>query len=112
MRVARRCLRVCRICDQYLDRSNVGFAALTMNRDLGFSASVYGFGAGIFYVSYALFQLPTNLVLHRIGARRWMSFIFLAWGAVAAANALVRNAPVFYALRFALGMAEAGFFPV
>ena len=95
----------------YLDRSNVGFAALTMNRDLGFSASVYGFGAGLFYVSYALFQVPANLVLHRIGARRWMCCIFVAWGTVAAASALVRSAAGFYALRFALGMAEAGFFP-
>ena len=95
----------------YLDRSNVGFAALTMNRDLGFSASVYGFGAGLFYVSYALFQMPANLMLYRIGARRWMACIFVTWGAVAVLTALVRNALDFYVLRFALGMTEAGFFP-
>jgi ACS family tartrate transporter-like MFS transporter len=95
----------------YLDRSNVGYAALTMNRDLGFSASVYGLGAGMLYVSYALFAVPANLMLHRIGARRWMSCIFLIWGALAAANALVRTPSGFYMLRFALGMAEAGFFP-
>ncbi len=116
-RVFRKCARrviafaIAGYAINYLDRSNIGFAALTMNRDLGFSPSVYGFGAGLFYVSYALFQIPANLLLHRIGARRWMSCMFLAWGALAAANALVRDASGYYALRFALGMAEAGFFP-
>src|SRR5947209_4483456 len=95
----------------YIDRTNIGFAALTMNRDLGFSPSVYGFGAGIFFVSYAFFQIPANLLLHRFGARRWMACILMAWGAVAAANALTRGAHSFYTVRFVLGAAEAGFFP-
>src|SRR2546423_8946654 len=95
----------------FLDRTNVGFAALTMNRDLAFSPSVYGFGAGIFFVSYAFFQVPANLLLHRIGARRWIACILLAWGAAAAANALTRGAHSFYIVRFVLGAAEAGFFP-
>jgi MFS transporter, ACS family, tartrate transporter len=95
----------------YLDRTNVGFAALTMNRDLGFSPSVYGLGAGIFFFSYSLFQIPANLVLDRIGARRWIFCILLAWGAAASATALIRGPESYYALRFLLGIAEAGFFP-
>lgn len=95
----------------FLDRTNVGFAALTMNRDLGFSPTVYGFGAGIFFFSYSLFQVPANLVLHRVGARRWISCILALWGATAAATALTRGPISFYVLRFLLGMAEAGFFP-
>ena len=95
----------------FLDRTNVGFAALTMNRDLGFAPSVYGLGAGIFFVSYSLFQVPSNLVLHRIGARRWISCILMIWGITAAANALISGAASFYVLRFVLGASEAGFFP-
>jgi ACS family tartrate transporter-like MFS transporter len=95
----------------FLDRTNVGFAALTMNRDLGFSPVVYGLGAGIFFFSYSLFQVPANLVLHRAGARRWISFILALWGIAAAATALTRGPLSFYVLRFLLGMAEAGFFP-
>jgi ACS family tartrate transporter-like MFS transporter len=95
----------------FLDRTNVGFAALTMNRELGFSPSVYGLGAGIFFISYSIFQIPANLMLHRIGARRWLFLILVAWGAMAAATALVRDATSFYVLRFLVGMAEAGFFP-
>jgi MFS transporter, ACS family, tartrate transporter len=95
----------------FLDRTNVGFAALTMNRELGFTASVYGLGAGIFFISYSIFQIPANLMLHRIGARRWLFMILAAWGATAAATALARDATSFYALRFLVGMAEAGFFP-
>lgn len=95
----------------FLDRTNVGFAALTMNRDLGFTPIVYGLGAGIFFVSYSLFQVPANLVLHRVGARRWISCILALWGAAAAATALTRGPVSFYVLRFLLGMAEAGFFP-
>src|SRR5579864_3807146 len=95
----------------FLDRTNVGFAALTMNRDLGFTPTVYGLGAGIFFVSYSLFQVPANLALHRIGARRWISCILALWGAAAAATALTRGPISFYVLRFLLGMAEAGFFP-
>ena len=93
------------------DRVNVGFAALTMNKDLGFSASVYGFGAGAFFLGYALFQIPANAILERVGARRWIFSILLVWGALSAANSLVTNAPQFYAVRIALGLVEAGFFP-
>lgn len=95
----------------FLDRTNVGLAALTMNRDLGFTPTVYGMGAGIFFFSYSLFQVPANLVLHRVGARRWISFILTLWGIAAAATALTRGPASFYVLRFLLGMAEAGFFP-
>lgn len=95
----------------FLDRTNVGFAALTMNRDLGIAPWVYGLGAGIFFVSYSLFQVPTNIVLHRIGARRWIFCILTIWGLIAAANALIRGANSFYAVRFLLGVFEAGFFP-
>src|SRR5437016_1999674 len=70
----------------FLDRTNVGFAALTMNRDLHFSPSVYGFGAGIFFLSYSIFQVPANLMLHRFGARRWIAAILVAWGAAASAT--------------------------
>jgi ACS family tartrate transporter-like MFS transporter len=93
------------------DRVNVGFAALTMNKDLGFSASVYGFGAGAFFLGYALFQIPPNAILERVGARRWIFSILLGWGALSAANSLVTNATQFYAIRIALGLVEAGFFP-
>jgi len=93
------------------DRVHVGFAALTMNKDLGFSASVYGFGAGAFFLGYALFQIPANAILERVGARRWIFSILLGWGALSAANSLVTNATQFYAIRIALGLVEAGFFP-
>ena len=89
----------------------MGFAALTMNRDLGFTPSAYGLGAGIFFLSYSIFQIPANLMLHRIGARRWLFLILAAWGAAAAATAMVGDATSFYVLRFLVGMAEAGFFP-
>jgi ACS family tartrate transporter-like MFS transporter len=95
----------------YLDRTNVGFAALTMNRELGFSPSVYGFGAGLFFFSYSLFQVPANLTLHRVGARRWIFCILAAWGAAAASGALIDGQYTLYAQRFFLGVAEAGFFP-
>src|SRR6185436_19301679 len=95
----------------FIDRTNAGFAALTMNADLDFSPAVFGFGAGIFFVGYALFQIPANLILERIGARRWVFCILLIWGLLSASNALVQNAASFYAVRFFLGVAEAGFFP-
>jgi ACS family tartrate transporter-like MFS transporter len=95
----------------YVDRTNVAFAALTMNKDLGFSPAVFGFGAGIFFFSYALFQVPANVVLVRLGARRWMFCILAVWGAVSCATAFVQGPASFYALRFLLGVAEAGFFP-
>ena len=93
------------------DRVNVGFAALTMNRDLGFSAQVYGFGAGAFFLGYALFQVPANAILERVGARRWIFLILLAWGALSASNAAVGSPHGFYAVRILLGLVEAGFFP-
>src|SRR5438309_10792985 len=83
----------------FLDRVNVGFAALTMNRDLGFSPSVFGFGAGIFFAGYFLFEIPSNLVLARIGARRWIRVLMAVWGAVSAACAFVDAAASFYAVR-------------
>ena len=95
----------------YLDRVNVGFAALTMNQDLGFSPEVYGFAAGIFFLSYAMFQIPANVLLERIGARRMVFAIMTAWGALSAATAFVHGPTAFYALRFLLGVAESGFFP-
>jgi ACS family tartrate transporter-like MFS transporter len=95
----------------FIDRVNVGFAALTMNKDLGFSPTIFGFGAGLFSVSYALFQVPSNLILERVGPRRWVFCIMVAWGALSTANSLVRGPVSFYALRVFLGVAEAGFFP-
>jgi ACS family tartrate transporter-like MFS transporter len=95
----------------FLDRTNVGFAALTMNRDLGFSPSVYGLGAGIFFLSYSIFQVPANLMLHRFGARRWIAAILIAWGAAASVTAAIHGPASYYIVRFLLGMAEAGFFP-
>jgi ACS family tartrate transporter-like MFS transporter len=95
----------------YLDRINVGFAALQMNAALGFSSAVYGFGAGIFFVSYTAFEIPSNIILARVGARRWIARIMITWGVISACMMFVRDAPTFYALRFLLGAAEAGFFP-
>jgi ACS family tartrate transporter-like MFS transporter len=95
----------------WFDRVNVGFAALTMNAELGISAAAYGFGAGIFFVGYALFEVPSNLVLARVGARRWIARIMLTWGLISMAMMFARGELSFYALRFALGVAEAGFLP-
>src|SRR5438045_4851701 len=95
----------------YLDRVNVGFAALTMNKELGFSPSVFGFGAGIFFFSYALCQVPSSVMLQRFGARRTVACIMAAWGLLSASTALVQGPVSFYVLRFLLGVAEAGFFP-
>lgn len=95
----------------FLDRVNVGFAALQMNRDLGISASAYGFGAGIFFAGYCLFEVPSNILLHRIGGRRWIARIMLSWGLVSAATAFVHGPVGFAVMRFLLGVAEAGFFP-
>jgi ACS family tartrate transporter-like MFS transporter len=95
----------------FLDRVNVGFAALQMNRDLKFGPEVYGFGAGIFFVAYALFEVPSNLILARTGARVWIARIMISWGVVASAMMFVRSVESFYALRLLLGVAEAGFFP-
>ena len=95
----------------YVDRVNVSFAALQMNRDLHFSASMYGLGAGLFFVSYALCEVPSNLLLVRFGARRWLARIMLTWGLLAMGMMLVRTPAEFYTMRLLLGMAEAGFFP-
>lgn len=94
-----------------MDRVNISFAAVQMNRDLHFSATIYGLGAGLFFVSYALCEVPSNLLLVRFGARRWLSRILLTWGLVAMAMMFVRTPIQFYCMRFLLGMAEAGFFP-
>jgi ACS family tartrate transporter-like MFS transporter len=95
----------------FMDRANISFAALQMNRDLHFNAGIYGFGAGVFFLSYAICELPSNLLLLRFGARRWIARIMLTWGILAAAMMFVRSPTSFYVLRFLLGMAEAGFFP-
>src|SRR5215471_1894163 len=95
----------------YVDRVNVGFAALRMNQELGFSPTIYGTGAAIFFWGYVLLQVPSNLVVYRVGARIWLMVLLFAWGSVSAATAFVRDATSFYVLRFALGLAEAGFLP-
>jgi ACS family tartrate transporter-like MFS transporter len=95
----------------FIDRSNVGFAALTMNRDLGFSPPVFGLGAGIFFLGYVTFQIPTALLLARLGARPVVFCVMLIWGLVSASNAFMRGPLSFYALRFLLGVAEGGFTP-
>jgi ACS family tartrate transporter-like MFS transporter len=95
----------------YLDRVNIGFAALEMNRDLSFTAAVYGLGSGIFFISYTLLEVPSNLMLARVGAGVWIARIMLTWGLVSAGMAFVQNATMFYVMRFLLGAAEAGFFP-
>jgi ACS family tartrate transporter-like MFS transporter len=95
----------------FLDRVNVGFAALAMNEDLGLTPSMFGAGAGIFFVGYILFEIPSNLALQRFGARIWIARIMISWGLIAAAMALVHSETSFYVMRFLLGVAEAGFFP-
>jgi ACS family tartrate transporter-like MFS transporter len=109
-----------------LDRNNIGFAALTMNKELGFTAEMYGFGAGIFFFGYFIFEVPSNLILEWVGARRWIARIMISWGVIAASFAFVPsistifqsfgfsffdNARTFYLMRFIFGAAEAGFFP-
>ena len=95
----------------YLDRVNVGFAKLQMLSDLRFSESVYGLGAGIFFIGYFVFEVPSNILLHRVGARVWISRIMVTWALVSAASLFVKTPAMFYTLRFLLGVAEAGFFP-
>src|SRR4030095_2782063 len=95
----------------YLDRTNIGFAQLQMKSALGFSDTVYGLGAGVFFLGYFLFEVPSNLILARIGARVWIARIMITWGLISSAMAIVRSPAEFYALRFLLGVAEAGFFP-
>ena len=95
----------------YIDRTNVGFAALTMNKDLGLSAYVFGWGAGIFFLGYFLFEVPSNVILEKVGARVWIARIMITWGIVSGAMALVQGPVSFIVMRFLLGVAEAGFFP-
>src|SRR5499427_8858144 len=95
----------------YLDRVNVSFASLQMNAALGFSAEVYSLGAGIFFIAYFLFEVPSNLILHRVGARLWIARIMITWGIISSAMMFINGPISFYVLRFLLGVAEAGFFP-
>ena len=95
----------------YLDRINIGFAALTMNQELAITSQQFGFLAGIFFFGYFLFEVPSNLLLHRIGARIWMARILITWGIVAMLTGFVRNVHQLYVVRFLLGLAEAGSYP-
>src|ERR1700680_600150 len=104
----------------YLDRVNVGFAALTMNQDLGLSQTAFGFGAGIFFIAYFIFEVPSNLLLERFGARKWIARIMVSWGILSGLMAFIPglakatdfgNDTMFYTVRALLGFAEAGFFP-
>ncbi|MCC7176169.1 MAG: MFS transporter [Bryobacterales bacterium] len=95
----------------YVDRVNVGFAKLQMQQDLGMSDAVYGMGAGIFFIGYFFFEVPANMMLQKLGARRWLGPIMIAWGVVSAATMFVQGPRSFYALRFLLGIVESGFFP-
>ena len=95
----------------YLDRNNVGFAGLTMNQAIGLTATQLGFGAGVFFLAYCLLEVPSNIILYRVGARVWLSRIMISWGLASAATALAVGPNSFYALRLLLGAAEAGFFP-
>src|SRR5215468_9538817 len=95
----------------YLDRVNVSFASLQMNAALGFSAEIYSLGAGIFFIGYFIFEVPSNLILHRVGARRWIARIMITWAIISALTLVVKTPFQFYVVRFLLGVAEAGFSP-
>lgn len=95
----------------FIDRVNIGFAALTMNKDLGFSSAVFGFGAGVFFFGYFLFEVPSNIILDKVGARLWIARVMITWGIISGAFAFIESETSFYVLRFLLGAAEAGFFP-
>jgi MFS transporter, ACS family, tartrate transporter len=112
-KVTRRLIPLLMVCyfTAYLDRVNVGFAALTMNKALGFSAAVFGLGSGIFFVGYFLFEVPSNLLLAKVGARRWIARILVTWGIISGLTAFVWGEWSFYGIRFLLGLAEAGFYP-
>jgi MFS transporter, ACS family, tartrate transporter len=112
-KVMRRLIPLLMVCyfTAYLDRVNVGFAALTMNKALGFSAAVFGLGSGIFFVGYFLFEIPSNLILAKVGARRWIARILITWGVISGLTAFVWGEWSFYGIRFVLGLAEAGFYP-
>src|SRR5262245_32296500 len=112
-RVTRRLIPMLFCCyvAAYLDRVNIGFAKLQMLTDLRFSETIYGLGAGIFFIGYFLFEIPSNIILHRVGARRWIARVMLSWAVISASMVFVTTPRVFYILRFLLGVAEAGFFP-
>ena len=112
-KVTARLLPFCMICYivAYLDRVNVGFAKLQMLGDLHFSETVYGLGAGVFFIGYFIFEVPSNMIMHKIGARVWITRIMLTWAVISALTLLVRTPMQFYLVRFFLGAAEAGFFP-
>ena len=112
-KVGRRLIPFLMLCylGAYLDRVNVGFAKLQMLNDLRFSETVYGLGAGIFFLGYFLFEVPSNLMLHRVGARNWLARIMLTWAVISASFVFVKSPTTFYVLRFMLGVAEAGFAP-
>ncbi|MFC4242236.1 MFS transporter [Gryllotalpicola reticulitermitis] len=95
----------------YLDRVNIGFASLTMNESIGLNAAAYGFGSGIFFIAYFIFEVPSNLLLHRLGARVWIARIMITWGIISSLTFLAHGPVSFYIFRFLLGVAEAGFFP-
>lgn len=95
----------------FLDRTNIGFAKAELQADTGLSDAAYAFGAGIFFFGYALFEVPSNMVLYRVGARRWLARIMITWGLVAAAMVFAHTEKLFYLIRFLLGVAEAGFYP-
>ena len=95
----------------YLDRINIGFAALTMNKDLAITSRQFGLLVGIFFFGYFLFEIPSNLILHRVGARVWIARILITWGIVAMLTGFVHTVHQLYVVRFLLGLAEAGYFP-
>ena len=94
----------------FIDRVNIGFASLTMNKDLGFSSAVFGFGAGIFFLGYFLFEVPSNIILDRVGARLWIARVMVTWGLISVAFAFIRGETSFYVLRFLLGLPKPDFF--
>jgi ACS family tartrate transporter-like MFS transporter len=112
-RVSRRLLPLLMACYfiAYLDRVNVGFASLTMNKALGFTSAVYGFGGGIFFLGYFIFEVPSNVLLSKVGARVWIARILITWGIISACTAFIVGPVSFFSVRFLLGIAEAGFFP-
>lgn len=112
-KIAIRIIPILMICYvvAYLDRVNVGFAKLQMAEDLGFSETVYGLGAGLFFIGYFFFEVPSNMLLHKVGARIWIARILITWGLLSGVFAFVQNEWQFYSLRFLLGVAEAGFYP-
>ena len=95
----------------YIDRINVSFAALTMNADIGMSRTAFGFATTLFYLGYVVFELPSNLIMQKVGARLWIARIMITWGLISAVTAFVSSVTEFYIVRTLLGIAEAGFFP-